>query len=481
MSQETEARDGYERRRTDRRQGERSRTGQRVQAVEIESRDHSDRRLNDVHVTVILPTYNEEPALAKVLASLLTVLDEESEVIVIDDGSTDDTATIASAFPCRLIRHVQNYGKGAAVRTGLLHARGRFIIVMDADGSYPTDIIPQMVSLGEQHDFVRCVRQNGKVYNPPLNRVGNVLFNALLKVVYGLQGADHLSGMYGLRREALEALKFSSDRFDLEVEIGIKARAYRLRSITLPITYAARIGDKKLRPWRDGWVILRRLLSLGLVYSPGIMFVVPGLLIVLLSAFLVIVLSQGSIDVPYAVRLDIHSFIVAALGTTIGFQVLVFGIVAALYGTELGAPPKQWLRLLADGRTRYGAAGIGIICCLIGAVQFTTESTSWLASAHRTFGDTRALVLSVLLVTWGVQVILAAMFVSIFAGRLDVKPSVHKIYQAESALSDDPSAIDVSEAVFAVDMSAESDNPALQLPMHDTSAARGGIVKIPLH
>src|SRR5947207_5354930 len=96
-----------------------------------------------VVATVILPAYNEAAALPKVLSALLVVLDaalaERYEIIVVDDASTDDTAAIARRYPCRLLAHRRNRGKGAAVRTGLEAARGDFIVIMDADNTYPAD------------------------------------------------------------------------------------------------------------------------------------------------------------------------------------------------------------------------------------------------------------------------------------------------------------------------------------------------------
>src|SRR5947209_8238771 len=142
-----------------------------------------------VVATVILPAYNEAAALPKVLSALLVVLDaalvERYEIIVVDDASTDDTAAIARSYPCRLLAHRRNQGKGAAVRTGLGAARGDFIVVMDADNTYPADAVPHMVALSDQNDFVRAIRQSGAAHMPLVNRIGNRLFDTLLKRMYG--------------------------------------------------------------------------------------------------------------------------------------------------------------------------------------------------------------------------------------------------------------------------------------------------------
>ena len=225
-----------------------------------------------VAATVILPAYNEAAALPTVLSALLVVLDvalgERYEIIVVDDASTDETAAIASSYPCRLLGHRHRQGKGAAVRTGLGAACGRFIVVMDADNTYPADAVPHLIALSDQYDFVRGVRQYSAAHMPLVNRIGNRVFDTMLKLMCGLEGRDHLSGLYGLRREALQALDLTAEGFDLEVEIGIKAHARRLRATSLPIAYGRRLGDKKLHAWRDGWRILRRSLALALHEHP---------------------------------------------------------------------------------------------------------------------------------------------------------------------------------------------------------------------
>ncbi len=184
---------------------------------------------NEVLATVILPAYNETEALPSVLASLSAVLDSRYEILVVDDGSTDDTVNVARKGNCRVICHAQNMGKGAAVRTGVANARGERIIIMDADATYPADAIPKMVELLGTHDVVRCHRESRHEQMPTVNRLGNWFFDALLTRIHGLEGGDHLSGLYGMRMDAIHGMGLEADGFDIEAEIGIKARAQDLK------------------------------------------------------------------------------------------------------------------------------------------------------------------------------------------------------------------------------------------------------------
>lgn len=146
-------------------------------------------------VTVILPAYNEAAAIPHVLPELLKTLSSDSEIIVVDDGSSDCTADIASTYRCRVIRHTQNQGKGAAVRTGLRAARGKFIVLMDADNTYPAKSVVTLITLLENYDFVRAIRQPSTESMPLVNHIGNKIFDVTLKVVHGLHADDQALGI----------------------------------------------------------------------------------------------------------------------------------------------------------------------------------------------------------------------------------------------------------------------------------------------
>lgn len=368
--------------------------------------------------TVLLPAYNEAAALPTVLAELFAVLGDGYEVIVVDDGSTDGTAAAAQAFPCRVIRHSKNRGKGAAVRTGLAQARGENIVVMDADASYPASAIPRIVELLRTHDLVRCNRRRDTASMPLVNRLGNRLFDWLLSFSHGLDGSDHLSGLYGLRREALLRLKLESEGFDIEAEIGIKAHVRGLRVTSFPIEYQPRLGEKKLQPWRDGFLILGRILVMFLLYNPLLTFVAPGVVLMALMLGGAFLLGQTAIRTPFF-GLDVHSFIIAILGGVASFQLIVFGLAAALYGVEAGYRPAHWLLRVSSRPIRLGGALLGVLAVIFAAVYIGALISRWLSEGAGLFYATREVVLAATTLVFGMQLLSAALFLSIFAGRLE--------------------------------------------------------------
>lgn len=377
-----------------------------------------------ITTTIILPAYNEAAALPEVLKSLQAALDDTYEVLVVDDGSTDETPEIARTFPFRLICHQKNQGKGAAVRTGLAEARGQYIVVMDADNTYPAEAIPDMVTLLAECDFVRGIRRIDAENTPIVNRIGNKFFDTMLRVMYGLEGGDHLTGLYGLKREAFQSMHFVADGFDLEVEIGIKARAHNLSAGLIPIEYRERLGEKKLRPLQDGWRILHRMLSLALLYNPARIFIAPGLLLWGVAALFTLMLGGGPFFFPQA-GFSLPAFVVAAIGIPAGFQLIVFGIAAALYGVERHIPPKGWLLTLSRARVRFWAGVVSVALIATSVAVLLFQGATWIVSGARSNADTPSLIMSLMFLLWGVQGALAVLFVSIFSGRIEKLAVAH--------------------------------------------------------
>ncbi|HEY1236735.1 MAG TPA: glycosyltransferase family 2 protein [Solirubrobacterales bacterium] len=368
-----------------------------------------------VRTTVVLPAYNEGAALPHVLDELGEYLDGSYEVLVVDDGSTDDTADVAGRYPVRLVQHATNRGKGVAIRTGIAQAQGENVVIMDADATYPVPAIKEMVELLADHDLVRGVRESEPESMPVVNRVGNWLFNKLLAISHGLEGADQLTGLYAMRRSEAVKLGTEARGFDIETEIGIKAKARGLREAEIPISYLPRVGEKKLSPWKDGLRILGRVIVLLLIYNPTLTFIVPGLVLMAITISGAIILSDGPVHTSY-LGLNIHSFIVAALGVLAAFQLVIFGVAAALYGVEAGKEPPRWLRWVISVRFRGGVGLVGLLLMLGSLAKLIQLSIQW--AGNNVFTDTRGLVLTTSFLVLGLQVISAVLFISIFSGRL---------------------------------------------------------------
>ncbi|MEZ5175726.1 MAG: glycosyltransferase family 2 protein [Acidimicrobiia bacterium] len=366
-------------------------------------------------VSVVLPALNEREALPSVIADLRRNVGE-CEIIVVDDGSSDGTAETAEALNCIVVRHGRNKGKGAALRSGFAAATGEFIICMDADATYPADAVAEMAKLLEDHDYVRADRVIDESNTPRVNRIGNMAMGRILKTLHGLGPGDHLSGLYGFRSDVFEELATEASGFDIEVEIGIKVKERGLRVATMPISYHPRIGDKKLNPFRDGARILGRILRLLLVYRPLLLFGLPGLILTVVSIVAAIALAGGPIITGY-LGLSIHTFIVSSLGILAGFQLLTFGIAGAVYRRHLGFAVTPVLDKITSSTVRTGAALVGLAITAVCGIWLAITIAGWIISGGPEFTATRSLVLTATGAVFGLQLLSAALFITLVADR----------------------------------------------------------------
>ena len=210
---------------------------------------------NSVKTTIIIPAYNEEEGLPVVLKKILALIDDSYEVLVVDDGSTDETAKVAKGFSCRLISHETNSGKGKAMMTGIREARGNKVVFIDADDTYPPETILDIADALDDYDYVVASRSSGHGNIPAFNRIGNAIFRNSIRYLYGFTAYDPLTGLYGLRKEHLETMELKSRGFGIEAEIAIKGGTMGLKIKDIPIIYGERIGEAKLSGLKDGYRI----------------------------------------------------------------------------------------------------------------------------------------------------------------------------------------------------------------------------------
>lgn len=201
----------------------------------------------------MIPCYNEDEGIRKVLESLPTSIDER---IVVDNNSTNGAGDIARRLGATVLLE-RRQGYGFAYQTGLPAANGDIIATLDGDGSYPAEVIPALVSslLAEELDFISGCRfplQNPRSM-PRTNQLGNFLLTAATAVLYGKGIKDSQSGMWVFRRSLLASLTLRSGGMPLSEEIKLEVikHGFRFREVHIP--YHERIGEAKLRKWKDGW------------------------------------------------------------------------------------------------------------------------------------------------------------------------------------------------------------------------------------
>lgn len=211
-------------------------------------------------ISVVVPCYNEEDGIPKVIRGLPPCVDE---IVVADNDSADRTAEVARALGARVVLETRR-GYGAAYKRGLAEATRDVIVTMDGDCTYPMEAIEGLVDflIDRDLDFVSASRfplRDPHAMNFS-NKVGNWILTAAVWLLYGARMADSQSGMWVFRRGVLPLLNLTSDGMPFSEEIKIEAfRHPQVRFAEHPIDYHPRVGEVKLRRWRDGWENLRFL------------------------------------------------------------------------------------------------------------------------------------------------------------------------------------------------------------------------------
>ncbi|MCS7122656.1 MAG: glycosyltransferase family 2 protein [Candidatus Micrarchaeota archaeon] len=207
---------------------------------------------------ILLPTYNEQEGIEKVIQSIRSV--DRDVRIILADSSNDNTPEIAKRLGADVIR-TERRGKAYAVRDAFSKIEADKLIMMDADGTYPVEEIPVIFDMLEKYDIVFTSRMRGVIENgamPLINRFTNLFTSAYARLILDSNFTDVMSGMVGMRRDTYKRLEIYSNRFELEIEIVVETVAKRFRAAEIPIRFRSRYGVPKIE-WIDGFRILFHL------------------------------------------------------------------------------------------------------------------------------------------------------------------------------------------------------------------------------
>jgi Glycosyl transferase family 2 len=380
----------------------------------------------DPVVSVVIPCLNEaetigfcvERALVGIAATGLP-----GEVVVADNGSTDGSDRIAEELGARIVR-VRERGYGAALSGGISAARGRYVVMGDADATYDFGRIDDFVrKLEDGDDLVMGNRFAGGIEPgamPLLNRrFGNPVLTAVGRRLFRSPVSDFHCGLRAFRRDAIAKLGLSAPGMEYASEMVIKASLGGLRVSEVPTTLAVGPAGREphLRPWRDGWRHLRLLL----LFSPRWLFLYPGLALSVVGAGVMIALLPGPLDVG-GLRFDVDTLLFAGGAVILGFQAVVFAVFARIYGMTQGFLPEdaQLRRLFRVVTLEVGVA-VGVALLAGGVAGSAYALVYW---GDHSFGSLdytvalRVVVPSVVLIVIGAQTIFSSFFLS-FLGLRD--------------------------------------------------------------
>jgi glycosyltransferase involved in cell wall biosynthesis len=379
----------------------------------------------ETELSVVLPCLNEARTLPDCIAQIQRAISDhhiKAEIIVADNGSTDASSEIAASLGAR-VAPVPDRGYGNALMGGIAAARGRYVIMGDADSSYDFGDIPKFLEqLRAGADLVMGNRFRGGIEKgamPFLHRnLGNPVLSFLGRLLFHAPCGDFHCGLRGFSMQAYRRMDLQTTGMEFASEMVVKASLFGMKIVEVPTTLspAGRDRPPHLRSWRDGWRHLRFLM----MYSPRWSFLYPGLTLMIGGTAMALWLLPGPRSVG-TVTIDIHTLLYAIMAILIGFQAVTFSIFTKVFAiTEKLMPEDARLNwLFRHFRLESGLAVGGLM--IVAGVGLAVYSL-FLWDVH-SFGPmdperlVRVVASTIVVFTMGVQICLASFFLSILGLR----------------------------------------------------------------
>jgi Glycosyl transferase family 2 len=405
-----------------------SETIARAQPASFEAAEHeADDGAGSVELSVVMPCLNEAETVATCVQKALSFFllhCVSGEVIVADNGSTDGSQVLAAAAGARVVP-VPQRGYGSALMGGILAARGRYVIMGDADDSYDlAGLGPFLDGLRLGADLVMGNRFRGGIARgamPPLHKyLGNPVLSFIGRLLFGSKIGDFHCGLRGFNRDSVLQLGLQATGMEFASEIVVKATlaGQRIQEVPTRLSPDGRSRPPHLRSWRDGWRHLRFLL----LFSPRWLFFYPGMVMLGVGLITGAAILPGPLSVG-SIKLDVDTLAGTSALVTIGLQAILFAIFTSVYASNEGfLPPSVAVRRLRRVWTLERGLAVGAVLGLAGiAGGIASLALWWGATFGRLPYDTvlRLVLPSTTALVLSCQIVFGTFFLSI----LDVRRS----------------------------------------------------------
>lgn len=367
-------------------------------------------------MSVVMPCLDEAEGVGVCVEKALRALGEmgvEGEVVVADNGSTDGSQQVATAAGARVV-HEERRGYGSAYLKGLSEARGKYLVMGDADNTYDFSDLRRFIEpLQDGADMVMGTRLKGEILPgamPWTHRwIGNPILSGMLKLFFKTRISDSHCGMRSFTREAYERMKLRTTGMEFASEMVVSALREKLDVREIPITYHPREGESKLSGLRDAWRHVRFLL----LFSPSWLFQLPGFALMLMGVVLVGLFAGGPREVLGRVW-DYHPLLFGAFGVILGYNLVLFDVFAKAFSMGSGlARSQQWLQRLTRAFTLERGLLAGTVLFLAGLGLEVKIVVGWARADYGEMMAVRGVTLGATAMVLGLQTVFASFLTSL--------------------------------------------------------------------
>ena len=380
---------------------------------------------DDIKVSIVIPALNEERTIAETVKNALEGLSIAKVLgeVIIMDSSTDATPEIASSLGARVIK-VPKRGLGQAYIDSMLHIRGRYVVMGDADCTYDFKEINKFVDkLDKGYEYIMGTRIKGFIEKgamPPLHQYfGNPFTTWILNVLLGTNFSDIHCGLRAMTYEALKKIDIQSSSWEYASEMVVKASLLKLTSTEVPIHF---YKDKEGRvshhlrlgwfsPWHAGWINLKVMF----LHVPNQMIIKPGLLFLFFGLYLILMQLNGHVQIG-PIIFSTNFMLLGLTLSILGISAIQMGILVQLFSNlNRFYESNILLRIFYRHFTYTKGFVIGIISFVIGLISCLTLTCKWWQEGFQLELVPWYSVLGLLLVTFGIQIILFTLVVQAFS------------------------------------------------------------------
>lgn len=368
-------------------------------------------------LSIVIPCLNEEETIAIVIKKALKSIERLEilgEVIVADNGSSDNSKKIAESLGARVVE-VKNKGYGNALIGGMNSAKGKYIIMGDADDSYNfEEIDPFLREIEKGYDIVIGTRLKGRIEKgamPFLHRyLGTPVLTFILNLLFKTKITDCNCGMRCLTKEAYQKMQMHSSGMEFASEMLIKAGLIKLKIKEIPITLYKDKRSKAphLNTWRDGW----RHLKFLFLYSPTYLFLIPGSIMMIIGLIIMLALIGGPLQIGETI-FDYHSTILGSLFFILGYQTVNTGLQAKAYiQTQKFRIEDKFFKKIKKIFTLERGILLGVILFLAGFTIDFSILIKWINSNYQNLNEASLVTFASTLMITGLQTIFSSFFLS---------------------------------------------------------------------